>query len=417
MTYKYNPFTAAYPPDRGPLGKIFRPVIDYRTYVRVAHLFLMFPLGIAYFVLLVVALSVGGSLIWTLVGPVILLTVLFVSRWLGDLEAFMTGYTNQTTIRRPPSRLEGVTNFRSQVKVRLVDPTTWTGIIYLFAQFPIGIAAFVGLVVMYTVVGTFIFSPIIALYNNETITISSEPGWPFAWNYVFSSPISGVPLTILGIMGLVLATHVILAFSSLHGWWAKLMLGSRSSRVSSRPAPTPTGDDPPRPSIETDTPERETRAVGTTKFEPVISIGGETDSDTPNKPDVESPSTAARVASVEPVQVASPEPFLKPVPHPAELSSEVETPEEMPDLTPISELTAREQEVFMLMAHGDTNADIAEELFISEGTVKTHVKRVLSKLYMRDRTQVVVFAYENGLVVPGADQRTGVDMARRLYGG
>jgi DNA-binding NarL/FixJ family response regulator len=44
----------------------------------------------------------------------------------------------------------------------------------------------------------------------------------------------------------------------------------------------------------------------------------------------------------------------------------------------------------MLMAHGDTNADITEELFISEGTVKTHVKRVLSKLYMRDRTQVVV---------------------------
>jgi DNA-binding NarL/FixJ family response regulator len=65
-------------------------------------------------------------------------------------------------------------------------------------------------------------------------------------------------------------------------------------------------------------------------------------------------------------------------------------PEATPDLTPIAELTAREQEVFMLMAHGDTTADITEELFISEGTVKTHVKRVLSKLYMRDRTQVVV---------------------------
>ena len=63
-------------------------------------------------------------------------------------------------------------------------------------------------------------------------------------------------------------------------------------------------------------------------------------------------------------------------------------PEATPDLTPIAELTAREQEV--LMAHGDTNADITEELFISAGTVKTHVKRVLSKLYMRDRTQVVV---------------------------
>jgi len=70
----------------------------------------------------------------------------------------------------------------------------------------------------------------------------------------------------------------------------------------------------------------------------------------------------------------------------------------------------------MLMAHGDTNADIAEELFISEGTVKTHVKRVLSKLYMRDRTQVVVFAYEQGLVTPRRSD--GVEaLQRRSYGG
>lgn len=81
----------------------------------------------------------------------------------------------------------------------------------------------------------------------------------------------------------------------------------------------------------------------------------------------------------------------------------------------IAELTAREQEVFMLMAHGDTNADTAEELFISEGTVKTHVKRVLSKLYMRDRTQVVVFAYEKHLVIPGAYEVASLE--NRSYGG
>ncbi len=83
------------------------------------------------------------------------------------------------------------------------------------------------------------------------------------------------------------------------------------------------------------------------------------------------------------------------MPNPSEIQ-----PRTSPNTAAIKELTAREQEVFMLMAHGDKNADIAEELFISEGTVKTHVKRVLSKLYMRDRTQIVVFAYEHGLVVP-----------------
>ena len=103
--------------------------------------------------------------------------------------------------------------------------------------------------------------------------------------------------------------------------------------------------------------------------------------------------------------------ILTPVPNPSELKPEI-----TPDLAPIAELTAREQEVFMLMAHGDTNADIAEELFISEGTVKTHVKRVLSKLYMRDRTQVVVFAYEERLVTPR--QSGGAEaLQRRSYGG
>ena len=174
MTYKYNPFATSYPSTRGPLGKIFRPAIDFRTYLRGGHMLLMFPLGIAYFVLLVVSFAVGGSLIWTLIGPVILLTVLFVSRWLGDFEALMAGYANETQIRRPPSRLEGVSNFRSQVKVRLVDPTTWTGLIYLFGQFPIGIAAFVSIVTMYSVVLALVFSPIAALFSDETIHVDTS---------------------------------------------------------------------------------------------------------------------------------------------------------------------------------------------------------------------------------------------------
>ncbi len=67
----------------------------------------------------------------------------------------------------------------------------------------------------------------------------------------------------------------------------------------------------------------------------------------------------------------------------------------------------------MLVAHGDTNADIAEELFISEGTVKTHVKRVFSKLDRRDRSQVVVFAYEQGLVIPQSDGGAAFSEAAR----
>ena len=75
---------------------------------------------------------------------------------------------------------------------------------------------------------------------------------------------------------------------------------------------------------------------------------------------------------------------------------------ELPTPQSLDELTPREREVLVLLARGLSNTEICDKLVISEATTKTHVARIFQKLELRDRAQAVIYAYEHGIVTPGA---------------
>ncbi|WP_157246804.1 response regulator [Nonomuraea typhae] len=82
----------------------------------------------------------------------------------------------------------------------------------------------------------------------------------------------------------------------------------------------------------------------------------------------------------------------------AEFADRVKRPEPGPEL---NALTEREREVMTLVAAGLSNNEIAERLVLSPATAKTHVSRIMTKLSVRDRAQIVVLAYEAGMIIPG----------------
>jgi DNA-binding CsgD family transcriptional regulator len=331
-------FASTYGRYQSPLGHIFGPVVAPNVYARLLYLGAMFPLGLAYFVVLVVAGAIGGSLIWTFVGPVVLIIAMFLSRWAGDLEAFLVHHIEQVDFRRPPTRLEPGLTWRQQLTTRLIDPSTWTGLLYLFVQFPVGIGMFVAITVIGAVSGAMVAAPVVLAFD-ENYTADF-------WT-AMDTPLEGLALVVPGLLCFLFLVHFIVVASSLHAQWARIMLGSRA-----RTAPQPQDSTPPP------LPEAPEPATATPLVEAIV---------------------------LEPVTLALAEP-----------------------------LTAREGDVLGLLALGYSNADIAETLVLSEGTVKTHVKRVLAKLDVHNRTEAALYARDHNVVYsPSQTEVPSVSLRRQ----
>lgn len=341
---------------RSALAAVFGPVWDWRTYASAGYLLATFPLGLIYFVVLVTALAFGGAMIWTILGPPVLLAALYLSRWAGDGEAWLVRRVQGVSLRRPPTTIERG-SYRAQVRDRVTDPTSWTGLLYLFVQFPIGILAFVVLVTFTSVGGWLIVAPFVASRWHMTVDLGNprviDEFWD-AWWWPF-----------VGAAVLLAEMHLVRVFARLHGSWARMMLGSRAPHIEPGALLDDLGG--PEPSPEPSGPEGGSRVdAGAPPLEtPNVS--------SPGRSLATDGATGASLATIEATSSGA---------------------------VALAGLTAREREVLQLIARGYSNAEIAEAFVLSEGTVKTHVKRILAKLELRDRTQATVWAFDHGIVRP-----------------
>ncbi len=209
-------FSVAYPSDRSLLARALLPMVQWRAYLRAIHFLAMFPLGIGYFAFFVTAFAVGGSLIWTFVGPPVILLALFISLYIGDVEAWMVNVSTGEGIHRPPKVVEGATTLREKVWTRLIDPSTWTGVLYEVVQFPVGIASFVIVIAGFSVAGWLISAPLVVGLDPHSLELSDGP-----FNIAIDKWWEATPLVPLGFVAWFITMHTITVLSALHAMWAR----------------------------------------------------------------------------------------------------------------------------------------------------------------------------------------------------
>lgn len=218
------------------LGRIFGVVARGQTYLNLLYLLLAFPLGLLYFVTLVVGFSLGFSLLILLVGIVILLIMLAVWIAFGAFERQLAIWLLREDIPpMTPRRLreqpgESAVSWDGFVAY-LGNPATWTSLVYLFAKLPLGIISFTALVGAVTLTGLFLTAPLTYSFV--------QPEVYFTWNSVWVIDTLGDALLafLIGIPLLFISLHVLNGLAWVSGKFAKIMLGTAGYAAAQEEAP------------------------------------------------------------------------------------------------------------------------------------------------------------------------------------
>ncbi len=192
----------------------FGVVADPQSYRNIAYLLLAFPLGTFYFVFLVTGFSLGFGLIITLLGIPIWLLVLKGSWALCRFERQVAITLLNEDIPLSVSRPESG-GLWARVKSLLKDSATWTGVLYLFLKFPLGIATFTITVTVIALTVGLLAAPTY-MWTSDPIVWGSWSFDPFPWSWI---------LTIIGIPMVFISLHLMNAIAVVFGLMTRVMLG------------------------------------------------------------------------------------------------------------------------------------------------------------------------------------------------
>jgi len=222
--------------------RFFGVALQRQTYLNLAYLLLAFPLGLAYFVFVVVGLSVGLSLVILIVGIPILAVFFGCALALAGFERWLTSGLLAVDIE-PGTTLEGERR-RDQVRALLTNPKTWTSILYLPVKFVIGLASFVLVVTSFSTAFSLLVLPL--YYDREGVYVGVVSDRApeihqtlyLGWNYLLVGveavftlgfwQITTLPQAVaaagVGVLLIFCTLHVLNALARLSGWFARVML-------------------------------------------------------------------------------------------------------------------------------------------------------------------------------------------------
>jgi hypothetical protein len=194
----------------------FNVVARRSTYASIAYVWLAFPLGLAYFVLLTTgsALSIGLSLLW--IGLVVMLAFVLSIRGLGNFERLLSTWLLGEPVAMP-SGAAGETKVWPWLKSIVKDPATWKGALFLLVKFPVGLACWVVSVVSLTVSLAFIVAPL------------EQGGMLYLGDWTIDDPTGGFLIATFGVLLLLVTLHVHNAMGALWRFMARYLLAAKAS--------------------------------------------------------------------------------------------------------------------------------------------------------------------------------------------